>query len=153
MIMGMTVAPSRLTATPGSRPPAVGPILPLGGRPYTQICGRLAVGSHQPILDSYASRPYPATSEKPDPARATAPLGLTGPPVRNDNRGAIRPIQPDGARLVPMILGLPARMAGRSRSLRTAGIRAAILIVRFRGRRSVARPCKGRQVDRVDRTE
>ena len=58
-------------------------------------------GLHRPILDPYASLPYPPTSGK----RHRTP-GLTGPPVRNDNRGAIRPIQPDGTGLVPMILGL-----------------------------------------------
>ena len=54
MISGLTVAPSLLTATPGSRPLAVGPILPLGGRPYSQIYGRLAVRPSGPILDPYA---------------------------------------------------------------------------------------------------
>jgi hypothetical protein len=128
-------------ADPAAWRSAIRPDLrPLGGR---------APG---PILEPYALTALPTHLGETRSRTATAPA-RTGPPVRNDNRGAVRPIQPDGTGLSADDLGLAVTGAGGSRSLRPAGIRAATLVVRWRGRRSVARPCKGRRVDRVDRTE
>jgi len=144
------------------RPAHLPPLLDHGRLPSGRSCG-LAVGHPAgsaaawrsgPRADPGALRPD-CTTHPPRRTRsrtATAPA-RTGPPVRNDNRGAVRPIQPDGTGLSADDLGLAVTGAGGSRSLRPAGIRAATLVVRWRGRRSVALPCKGRRVDRVDRTE
>jgi hypothetical protein len=90
MISGMTVAPSqrtyrdsRITAARRRAPPA------------DPVALRLTA------LPTHFGETRSRT--------ATAP-GRTGPPVRHDNRGAIRPIQPDGTRLMPMILGLRSRV-------------------------------------------
>ena len=98
MILGLTVAP-RITAACGRADPAawrsaIQPDLrPLGGR------------AHRPILKPYALTALPTHVGEARSRTATAPA-RTGPPVRNDNRGAIRPIQPDGTRLGADDLGL-----------------------------------------------